>query len=96
MKKLALWNIVHYVPCNRVWECNGVSAHVASATEPTHVATSVAKPTHIATSAIELVHVVASASCIWCKRMASIIGPSWCWQFEVANKTKADKWIFHP
>ncbi len=95
-KKSALWIIMHYVPCNRVCECSGVSAHVASATKPTHVATSVVEPTHIATSVIELVHVVASASCIWCKLMASIVGPSCCWQFEVTSKTKASRWIFHP
>ncbi len=64
--------------------------------KPTHVATSVVEPTHIATSVIKLVHVVASASCIWCKLMASIVGPSWCWQFEVTSKTKASRWIFHP
>ncbi len=75
-----------YVPCNRMCECNGVSAHVASATKLTHVATSVVK----------LVHVVGSASCIWCKLMASIVEPSWCWKFEVTSKTKASRWIFHP
>jgi hypothetical protein len=45
---------VHYIPCNRMSKCNGVSAHVASAT----------KLTHVATSAVELVHVVASGSSI--------------------------------
>jgi hypothetical protein len=51
-----------------------VSAHVASATKPTHVATSVVEPTHIATSVIELVHVVASASCIYVNLWHQLLG----------------------